>query len=441
MSKKRKAWLRAVLAAALLLVVAFGLVGSAYAIEIVEDDTIPAGQVVDDDVFIAGDSVLIDGTVSGNLFAVGSSVTLNGTVNGSIFAAGQTITINGYVGGSVYVAGGSLILGSRSTINRNAIFAGFALKSTSGSTVNRDLLAASYQVVHSGVVYRDVTVAVAALEINGRVGGDVTAEVGTPTDARLPIPPFGLTGAVSPVAPGLRVGDDATISGGLEYTSPVEQSDEIRSEPAGDIVYKETPAERIPGDASHVSAIAKFGYWLLGRLRDFITLLVLGALALWLIPKLLRRTMDKAISEPLPAAGWGFVVTILGYVAAALAAAVLLALVIFLSILTLGGLADAVAGIGFSSFGLALAVFVLLVHFGSKLVVAFVGGEWILQKIWPKQADSKLWPLVLGAFLYVLLRGIPVLGWFLGVAVTITGMGAMWLLLREKPKKPAAKKA
>jgi hypothetical protein len=124
--------------------------------------------------------------------------------------------------------------------------------------------------------------------------------------------------------------------------------------------------------------------------------------------------------------------TILGYIAAAVLAGVILGLVIFFSIITLGGLARSLSTIGFTSLGLAFALFILLVHFGSKLVLALLGGEWIVSKLAPNQTVNKFLPLVVGVFLYVILRGIPILGWMIGVAVTIIGIGAMWLLLQEK---------
>jgi len=87
---------------------------------------------------------------------------------------------------------------------------------------------------------------------------------------------------------------------------------------------------------------------------------------------------------------------------------------------------------------LVMAIFVLLISYGSKLVVAFWGGKWILSKLAPQAAESKIWPLVLGVVLYVLLRAIPVLGWVIGVIVTLLGLGAMWLVFREWQKPAGA---
>lgn len=432
MFKKRKLWMYTTLAIAFLLVVAFGFVGTAHALEIIDDDTIPAGTVIDDDVLIAGNNVLIDGIVNGNLFVAGNSVTLNGMVRGSFFAVGQNIAINGNVSGSTYAAANTMTLSSNAVVSRNLIFAGFGLETKLRSSVYKDVFVAGYQSILSGTVGRDLRAAVGALEIYGTISGDVKANVDSPSEDIPIFPTIGFPGMISLVPPGLRVDQDARINGELEYTSPIEQSDSIRSEPLGGIVYK-TPA---PGtttpDTDRISVAARFGAWLLGRLRDFITLLLLGGVALWLIPTIYQETVDKALAEPLPSAGWGFLMTILGYIAAAVLAGVILGLVIFFSIITLGGLARSLSTIGFTSLGLAFALFILLVHFGSKLVLALLGGEWIVSKLAPNQTVNKFLPLVVGVFLYVILRGIPILGWMIGVAVTIIGIGAMWLLLQEK---------
>ena len=66
-------------------------------------------------------------------------------------------------------------------------------------------------------------------------------------------------------------------------------------------------------------------------------------------------------------------------------------------------------------------------NYGSKLVVSFLVGRWLVGKIAPQAAGSKVWPLLVGVVLYVFLSAIPFLGWLIGLVVTLVGMGAMWL--------------
>ncbi|NIM07935.1 MAG: hypothetical protein GTO53_01960 [Planctomycetales bacterium] len=184
----------------------------------------------------------------------------------------------------------------------------------------------------------------------------------------------------------------------------------------------------------------RIGRWILARIREFVTLLVLGALALWLLPDLLARVVQKARRESLPSAGWGLVTVLVGYLGAALIAGLIIAIGVLLAVITLGGLARTWFGITFSTLALTFALFSLLVTFGSKLVVAYLGGDWLLARLSPESEIHRFWPLLLGVAIYVVLRGVPLLGWIFGVIVTLVGLGAMWLVYREW-RAPAAQAA
>ncbi|MBM3145731.1 MAG: polymer-forming cytoskeletal protein [Chloroflexi bacterium] len=423
---------------ALALTFSLGLVGSAQAFEFIEDGDLPASEVVDDDLFIAGDNVVIDGTVNGDLFAFGQNVVFNGVVNGSLVAAGQFIEINGEVAGSVYTGCNAATVGPSASIGRNLYFGGFSLTVEDGATISRDTAIGGYQAILDGEIGRDVYAGAGALAINGVVGGDVNAEVGDPGESMGPMPftSFMPPGTPAMIAPGLRISESAEIGGKVAYTSFTDQSESIETTPGGGIVYStpEPEAQPTPGQVlppPQINAAVKVGQWFLQRARELVTLLALGALVLWLLPSLFDKVIAKAVGKPLPSSGWGLVTVIAGYAGAVILAGLVLALGIFFGVLTLGGLGRTIFGVGFSSLGLAMAVFVLLVTYGSKLVIAFWGGKWVLGKLTPQYAGSKVWPLVVGVLIYVLLRAIPILGWVIGVVVTLIGMGAMWLVFQD----------
>ncbi|MBC8507379.1 MAG: polymer-forming cytoskeletal protein [Anaerolineales bacterium] len=442
--KKLNSIIRWLVPFALVLVLSFGFVGSAQAFEFIDNADLPAGEVIDDDLFIAGDNIVIDGTVNGDLFAFGQNIEFNGVVNGSLITGGQFIEINGEVAGSVYVGGNAATVGSSASIGRNFYFGGFSLDVADGAQINRDLAFGGYQAFLNGAIGRDIYAGAGALEIGGAVGGDVNADVGDPDESMQTMPFFSFMPAGSPavVSPGLRISDSAKIGGSVKYTSNKDQSADIETTPGGGIVHSTpVPDADIQYDQpTQVAPTVNVGRWLLQRAREFVTLLALGALVLWLIPDLLNKVINKATSEPLPSTGWGLVTVIGGYVGAAVLGGLVLALAIFFGVITLGGLGRTITGVGFSSIGLAMAVFVLLVTYGSKLVIAFWIGKFSLKKTFPQFAESKVWPLVLGVVIYVLLRAIPVLGWIIGVVVTLIGLGAMWLVFQDW-RKPAALEA
>lgn len=424
-------------------ILALYFAGNAYAVEIVDGETISAGEIIDDDVFISGNMVVVDGTINGDLFATGNLISINGIVNGSLVLAGQNIKVNGQVTGSIYAASSGMTLGQSGSVGRNLFYAGFGLETKSGSIVNRDLLLAGYQGVLSGKVERDVLAAVGALHLNGEVGGDITAQVAAPGEGfGFQMPFMTPPGAPAMVASGLHVSDEALIGGTLKYTSEVSQQGAIKSDSIGDVVYQTPqPAEGTAKVEPRTRFELNIGRWLFARLRELATLLVLGGLTLWLIPTYLFRWVDRARSEPLPSAGWGFISIIVGYVGAFMIALSIVALAIFLGVITLGGLARSVLGAGFSTLGLFFTIFSLFVSYGSKLIIAYLAGRMVLEKVSPQNAGHKAWPLLLGVFIYVLIRSIPFVGWLVGVVVTLMGIGAIWLVLREGRITPSTTSA
>ncbi len=426
------------LAVVLALTLAFGLAGSAAAVEIRTGDIVTIGpdEVIDDDLLLSGNQVVVNGTINGDLIVGGNEVTINGTVNGSLVMGGQSVTLNGNVTGSLYAGGAALQFGPEASVGRNLFFGGFGLKAEPGSRVGRDLLMGGYQAILDGEVGRDVKVGLGALELNGAVGGDVVADVSEP-DATAPEfgPSFFMMPGMPPViTPGLRVGPEASISGKLTYTSVAEQADAIQVEPEGGVIYQTPQPGEQPPSRVQPSVGIRFDIleWFIARGREFITLLIFGALIVWKLPTLLNAVTDKARTQTLPAAGWGLVVVIVGYVGAFILGAFILALGIVLGIITLGGLSETVFGVGFSALGLAFTIFTFLVSYGSKLVVAYLASLLVVRSLTPQYSENKGVVLVVGVVLYVIVRGIPLLGWFIGIAATLVGVGAMWLVFRER---------
>jgi hypothetical protein len=116
---------------------------------------------------------------------------------------------------------------------------------------------------------------------------------------------------------------------------------------------------------------------------------------------------------------------------------------LFFTAFTLGGLRTATFGIGLTGLVMLFLVFQLLVFFGSKLVVSFLVGDWILRKLAPNSENARkpFWGLALGVLLYAILRCIPFVGGFIAFLTIIFGTGAMLLLFidwrSEKPVETA----
>ena len=448
-------WFKVVIILSLLISFLLGSARSVQAAIINRDGVVGVNEVIDDDIFLSNQNVKMDGTINGNLFASGATIIINGPIHGdafltgqnvvitdkarisgNLFVGGQSVDISGKIGGSVFGGASALNLKQGAEVSGNLYYGGYHFLTETDTIIDRDVLVGSYQSILNGTASRNINISAAAIELTGIVGKNAILNVANPGDAQpstwQQFMPQGMPAAIKP---GLRISKEAKINGQLTYTSDVEQTNAIAVQPQGGIIYQ-TPVPGESNKSSQSSASYNFvfntGNVLLDILRDFFTLLVLGGLVLWLQPAWLKKTEQIAYLKPVNSAGVGLAVIILGYLAAGLAAVLILFLGILLSIVTLGGLSTAVFGVGFSSLAAVMAIFTLVVSYGSKLVVTCLIGGMIIDKIAPRVARLEIWGLVIGVFLFVIFQAIPLLGFLINLLVTIMGMGAIWLLYTNR---------
>jgi len=448
-----KTWMRFTFVFLLAAVLVASTVRPAAAAYIDDDGKIGANEVIDDDVLVEGDAVVVDGTVNGILFAFGETVTINGKVNGDVFAAGSTVEISstaeidgnvfagartvifeGKATGAVFGGSTEMTLDETATVGRNLYYGGFSYTSQPGSRVERDQLTASYQALVSGEVGRDIQAAANAVELNGKVGRNVQIYMDDTSGEEYGEMPNFVPYLPAPVEPGLRVSDEASVGGTMTYTSSTPYTESIEGVAPDQLVYQ-TP---VPAPATSERPMARPRietrlpalHWFFEFLREMVALLIFGGLALWLMPKVTQRVVDQARVNPLPAAGYGLLTVLLGWVAAFVAASLLLGVGLLLTLLTLGSVSGPVFGLGFSGLGLAVAVFGFLVGTGSKVIFSVLIGQLLVGKLAPQASHPKVWALLAGVLIYALIRPIFLLGWVVAVVATVVGVGAMYLAYR-----------
>jgi hypothetical protein len=274
----------------------------------------------------------------------------------------------------------------------------------------------------NGEVANDVSVGSAALELNGAVGGDVRGEV-APAEGGAPpfVPQF--PGSVPAVPPGLRVSEKARIGGDVDV---------VVSEPG-----------RGTGERPQDRALFGIPRAIANRIGQFIAILIVGGLLLYFWPGLMQRASSEAQERPLPSAGRGCLITFLFPLAVVVAVIALVVLALLGGLVTFGQLLGDILGIGGATLGLAVALFIFVFSLVTKAIVAYLGGRLILTRL-SAQTEPGWWTdfafLALGALIYEILRAIPILGIIVAVIVTLVGLGAIYVALREKlrPTPPAA---
>jgi hypothetical protein len=314
-------------------------------------------------------------TVDDDLYASAGTVRIDGRVDGDLIATGGQVTVAGTVTGDVLAAAGSTTISGE---------VGGDVRVATGQTrvqgqIGEDLLVAAGQAsLDSGArVGRDLIFAVGRMTMDGTVGGSV----------------LGTTGNY------LRRGSVA----GSERVSVQQRAEE----------QPPTVAERV-----------------LDGLRRYVSILVVGAVMLWLLARVLLGAANAVLVRPLVSFGVG-ILAVIGVVVVLVLVILLAVLVaILLGLLGLGSLA------GVTVFGgiLLAAVFVFLllvaVGFGAQAAVGLALGRLLLRGE-TRSFGRAFGALALGVLVVVLVSAIPLVGGGLQALLVLLGLGALMLALRR----------
>lgn len=430
---------------ALLVVFTLVFVPTAYAFDGRQGENLVIGkdEVINDDLYIVATNFVLDGTIKGDLIVFAQTITINGTVEGDLTAAGQSVTIYGKVMDDARMAGAALTLGPQAQVADDLITAAYSLEAKAGSSVGGDQVAVGYQVMDAGEVAGRLNMAAAGLELQGTIGGDVYAEVGSPEDVG-PSPSMFLSNMppVPLVAPGITLGSGAKIGGNLTY-----KTSKALSLPSGVISGKTEFIQKVDQAVKEVEkqvTPANLALtWALNKLRYLIALLVVGLLLAWLLPVLIQQSSGMLQARPWPSLGWGTLIYVLIPTAMMVVFGLVILVTVILGALTLGGLAGAVIFLGLGILMLVTILYILVVVYLTKIVVSYWIGRFILEGIHSTAANNIFWSLLLGLLVLVILIAIPILGWLFKLVATLFGLGMLFLMVkawwdgRQKPVETA----
>jgi cytoskeletal protein CcmA (bactofilin family) len=120
------------------------------------DYTLESSEIVEENLYVGGTIVQIDGVVDGDLFIGAETVTITGTITGDLYAAGNNLELSdtANVYGSTFLAGQSINV--KGDVLKNLFIAG-AISNISGN-VGKDVTVFSATSTISGPVTEDVRV-------------------------------------------------------------------------------------------------------------------------------------------------------------------------------------------------------------------------------------------------------------------------------------------
>jgi cytoskeletal protein CcmA (bactofilin family) len=319
----------------------------------------------------AGGEVVVPSgeTVQGDLYASGGSVRIDGTVDGDLVASGGQVQVSGEVTGDLLAGSGNVDVSGQ--VGGDARV-GAGQVTVSGS-VGEDLLVGAGQVTltSSGEVGEDLIFGSGRMTLDGRVEGDVLGSTSN----------YVRHGSV----------------GGTENVN---------------ITEREAEAAPTVGDR------------ILDVFQRFLSVLIVGALLLWLAPRLLDRVSETLRRRPLASFGVGLLGMVAFVILVVLAIIVVVLVAIGLGLVGLDGLG------GTTVFGTFVGLFVL--GFLFAFVVAFgahVGVGMSLGGAAVGGAGARRWgALALGVLVVVVITSLPIVGGWLALLVAVFGLGALLLV-------------
>jgi cytoskeletal protein CcmA (bactofilin family) len=183
------------------------------------------GDVFPDDLYAGAVGVVIEGTLDGDLIAfAGESVEIDGTVTGSVYAVAPSVTVTGEVQGSLRVATNELEVSGH--VGGDVV--GVARKAglTPASEVSGDVLMWAWTLTANGTIGADLTGSQRHLELAGSVEGDIGVSV-SHLSVVGPLTVAGDFGYRSNhVADGL---DDAEVTGAVVHQRPLPPNLRVRA--------------------------------------------------------------------------------------------------------------------------------------------------------------------------------------------------------------------
>jgi cytoskeletal protein CcmA (bactofilin family) len=160
-----------------------------------ESITISSEEIINEDLFIAGQDVRIEGEVNGDVYIAGDSISISGVINGDVLVVGGSIVVTGIISDDIRAIGESLTL-EGATVNDGVSFLGERLVVGSDTEIRHGVLFAGEALVVDGVVNNAVRAVADTVVISGEV-----------------------TESVHLVAREIRVSESAVINGDLTYRS------------------------------------------------------------------------------------------------------------------------------------------------------------------------------------------------------------------------------
>ncbi len=340
---------------------------------------IPAEETIDDTLIALGDTIEVNGNVTGDVIAFGRRVVVRGNVGGLVLAGGENVSLEGNVDGSV-LAGAETLSVSTPRIGRNLFGGGETVTVTNTANIAQNALVGGEKVMLAGQIGRDVLVGAEEIEVASSVGGGLTAY----SKRMTLLAPAHIRGDVP--AHGMEKKDHVVVSPGAVIE--------------GQLI---TELNEMDIEQNRYLTASFYGWQLVWLGAAFVA----GFVLLWVVPPL-QRVPFSGVGNAMRAGGYGLVALIATPVIALLACITIIGI-------PLGVLA-------FMAWGAGIYL--------SKVVVAQLIGVRVLEAMLEREEHFAL-SLLVGLLILTVAVNLPFVGGLIGFIVVVVGLGLLVLYVHD----------
>src|SRR4030042_6067293 len=248
-------------------------------------------EIIDDDLFVGGGTIDIEGIVNGDVFLGAETVRVNGIINGDLHVGTGTFFLSGKVRDDVSCGAGIVTLNNAS-IGDSLLIGSGNVNIDEGSSIGGSLLAGSGNLILFAPVKRNVFVGSGTVEVNSEVGGEVRLAAGEIS-----------------LGPKVKIGKDL-------YYSIGEKGKDIRISEGAVVSGKMQKIERSFADKEDMDkvkggisgAFKKLNIIL--KIISFVGAFIVGYLCLKFFPKPFSESANLVTKSFLKSLGIGFLVTL-----------------------------------------------------------------------------------------------------------------------------------
>lgn len=336
--------------------------------------TLSEGTTVDDDLYVFGDSIKVNGEVNGDVILFAENVQVDGDIDGDVYAFGSKVDIAGNIDGNVFVFGGNV---------------------TVDGSISGNLYALCYSLAYLGDTDNDVFVLSYENTIKGDIGDDLRAFSLMSTVKSI------VNGDLLLLANNYDTAEDM-VSGGIYYNSTLES---IAQEQGVDLDKNKIEVESLFDYVKQFVSDNSFIISCVTSIISFLSMLLAGCFLVWLTPVKTGRIIKRVTGSTSD-----FVKSLL----VGLCVIVVVPVPLFILMISIVGFPIACIILGFVVFTFVFGKIWVELAFGREILKLFKKKDYYPYK-----------SLLIGRFISVIIGLIPVVSIFYNVIVTLTSIGAI----------------